>query len=123
MDCRERKLKRALEKIKAALAGGQAAFQNTTNNNAKHTENDAATQRMRLLEALRQGSVSTPEARSKLDVFAPAPRIFELRAKGYRIDTVMVPIETAYGKVRKVALYVLLGDEPTEACQETSAAK
>lgn len=116
-------MKRALKRMKAALAGRQAAFQNTTNNDTKHTENDAATQRMRLLEALKQGSVSTPEARSKLDVFAPAPRIFELRAQGYRIDTVMVPIETAYGKLRKVALYVLKGAEPGEACQETSAAK
>lgn len=116
-------MKRALERMKAALAGGQAAFQDTTNNDTKFTENDAATQRARLLEALKQGSVSTPEARSQLDVFAPAPRIFELRAKGYRIDTVMVPIETAFGKVRKVARYVLLGDDPAEVCQEASAAK
>lgn len=118
-------MKRALEKIKAALAGRQvAAFQNTSNNDTKHTENDAGTQRMRLLEALKkQGSVSTPEARNDLDVFAPAPRIFELRAQGHRIDTVMVPIETAFGKVRKVALYVLKSAEQTEACQEASAAK
>jgi hypothetical protein len=117
-------MKRALEKIKAALAGRQAAFQNTLNNDTKHTENDAGTQRMRLLEALKkQGSVSTPEARNDLDVFAPAPRILELRAQGYRIDTVMVPIETAFGKVRKVARYVLLGDEPAEACPEASTAE
>lgn len=117
-------MKHALEKIKAALAGRQAAFQNTSNNDTKHTENDAGTQRMRLLEALKKlGSVSTPEARNDLDVFAPAPRILELRAQGYRIDTVMVPIETAFGKVRKVARYVLLGDEPAEACPEASSAE
>lgn len=116
-------MKRALKKIKAALAGRQAAFKNTSNNDTKHTENDAATQRARLLEALKQGSVSTPEARSELDVFAPAPRIFELRAKGYRIDTVMVPIETAFGKMRMVARYVLQGNEPAKNCQEASAAK
>lgn len=66
-------MKRALEKIKAALAGRQAAFQNTSNNDTKHTENDAGTQRMRLLEALKKlGSVSTSEARNDLDV-SPSP--------------------------------------------------
>jgi hypothetical protein len=50
------------------------------------------------------------EARSELEILAPAARIFELRRMGYRIDTIWVTEETETGIPHRVALYVLIGN-------------
>ena len=47
----------------------------------------AQAQRQRLLIALRKGSITTQQARSKIDVLHPAGRVQELRAEGYNIVT------------------------------------
>jgi len=53
-------------------------------------------------------SVTTIEARRELDILMPAARIFDLKAKGINIVTVMESTETKPGHVHKVARYFLL---------------
>ncbi|AKM44356.1 hypothetical protein NL30_30120 [Burkholderia contaminans] len=76
--------------------------------------NDAATQRARLLAAMRElGSITTFEAMRFLDVFDPRPRIHELRhSHGYKISTTMRAEQTESGVVHRVGVYILssLGD-------------
>lgn len=70
--------------------------------------NAAENQRERLLAALRRlGSVTTIEARRYLDILAPHARIWELRARGHAIETVMVYQDTDAGKPHRVGKYIL----------------
>ena len=69
---------------------------------------DTSAQRCRLLAALRQGPVTTLEARRELDILMPATRVFELRHKGYNIVTTWVFKRTDAGVEHKVARYALL---------------
>lgn len=90
-----------MTKQKAPAAGNDKGPQ-------KHSHsNDSADQRRRLMARLRLGPVTTIEARSDLDIMMPAARIFELRMRGHRIDTVWTEQATECGKVHRVALYVL----------------
>jgi hypothetical protein len=70
--------------------------------------NDAAAQRARLLEALRHGPKHTIQLRSDSDILSPAPRILELRRRGFDILTQWVHQPTDCGKVHRVAQYVLV---------------
>lgn len=65
--------------------------------------NTASHQRFRLMEALREGPVSTIYARQHLDVLHPAARVQELREEGHRIVTHWTDEEN-----HRVAKYVLL---------------
>ncbi len=69
--------------------------------------NDSASQRARILEALRRGPVSTLAARKLLDVLHPAARIQELRKSGHNIRTHWATEEAQKGKPHRVASYVL----------------
>lgn len=69
-------------------------------------------QRKVLLGKLREGNVSTPDAR-KMGIMSPAARILELRAKGYKIKTRKCKYATTDNAVTSVALYCLIS-EPTE---------
>ena len=63
--------------------------QTTTKHKAKFTDNSTNNQRAKLLDYLQEhGSITTAEARDNLDVMSPAPRIMELKALGYLINTV-----------------------------------
>jgi len=74
----------------------------------KANNNSAAAQRLRLLEALKRGAVSTIQARRDLDIMMPGTRIFELRhSEDHDINTVWVIEETEAGKPHRVAQYVL----------------
>ncbi|WP_080409197.1 helix-turn-helix domain-containing protein [Burkholderia ubonensis] len=73
----------------------------------KFTSNSADDQRARLLAALRDGPISTIEARHNLDVMMPAARVFELRAAGHTITTTRVYRATSSGREHSVALYAL----------------
>jgi hypothetical protein len=78
------------------------------------TDQSAAGQRFRLLQALRAGPVSTIEARHRLDILMPAARVHELRHRdGHNIFTHWVHEKTAAGLLHKVAKYVLLAGCPT----------
>lgn len=70
--------------------------------------NSAASQRQRLLEALRQRSLSTLDARRELDVMHPAARVMELRQEGANIITHWSREPTECGGLHRVARYVLL---------------
>mgnify|MGYP000594065554 CR=1 FL=1 len=67
-------------------------------------------QRVRLKKALQErGSVTTYEARDGLNISSPAPRIFDLRAQGYDIKTILETLEDGNGNPHpKSARYVLV---------------
>lgn len=83
--------------------------------NRSCTDLSADAQRSRLLERLRKGPVTTLEARRELEVLAPAARIWELRARGYVIDTVRVSQATETGIKHNVAMYVLRSEPQATA--------
>src|SRR5678815_795668 len=70
-------------------------------------DNSTAAQRKRALEALGTGPKSTIELRRRWDILSPAPRIKELRDRGYVIVTDWVQHATDCGQLHRVALYVL----------------
>jgi len=77
-------------------------------------DNSSAAQRRRALEALTTGPQSTIELRRRWDVLSPAPRIKELRDRGYVILTNWVQHATDCGKMHRVALYVLVSGAVAE---------
>lgn len=77
-------------------------------------DNSTAAQRRRALEALESGPKSTIELRRRWDILSPAPRIKELRDRGYVIVTNWVQHATDCGKLHRVALYVLSGSASAE---------
>lgn len=86
--------------------GHPQAAQNT---HADHKDNSARSQRMRMLAAFAERrSVTTIEARRDLDILMPAARVFELRARGYDIETIWTDDLTECGRKHRVARYVLM---------------
>lgn len=87
-----------------------------TKRKIKFTDNSAQNQRLKLLDnLLEHNSITTSEAREKLDIMSPAPRILELRAKGYLIDTLPAEWRSDYGINHKgIARYVLTQNQPVE---------
>lgn len=72
-------------------------------------DNTAQGQRKRLMQRLRQGPVTTTEARESLDILMPAARIHELRwQRGFNILTHYREVETVPGRKHTVAEYVLM---------------
>lgn len=74
---------------------------------AESSPNSAAAQRERILTALRNGPLTTLQARSELDTLHPAARVQELRAEGHIITTVWAWDFSASGFPHRVARYVL----------------
>lgn len=73
-------------------------------------ENDtsSAAQRQRILEWLRKhGSITTIEAREKIDCLHPCGRVMELRKLGHEIETIWTIEPTPCGTLHRVANYVL----------------
>lgn len=75
--------------------------------------NSTNAQRSRLLHRLRQRPVTTPEARHELDILSPAPRVLELRRRGFKIDMQRVPGLNSNGKVHNVGKYTLIQEPPS----------
>ncbi|MEP7247633.1 MAG: helix-turn-helix domain-containing protein [Gammaproteobacteria bacterium] len=87
---------------------------------AEHkSSNSAAAQRARTLEALGSGPKSTIELRRNWDILSPAPRIKELRERGYPILTNWVQHATDCGKLHRVAHYVLHSETPIDPAAYT----
>ena len=85
--------------------------QEDTTNNTSHN------QRLRLLDYLKtHGTITTLQARSELDILAPAARIFELRHNyGYRINKVdIVDYTEAKRKHTGIAKYMLVSEKVSE---------
>ena len=81
------------------------------------TFNTKHNQRLRLLDYLKtHGTITTLQARSELDILAPAARIFELRHNyGYRINKIDVDDYTeAKRKHTGIAKYVLVSEKASE---------
>lgn len=88
----------------------------STNHKPKFTDNSAHNQRLKLLDYLfEHNSITTSEAREKLDIMSPAPRILELKANGYLIKTLPAEWISEHGINHKgVARYVLIQKQPIE---------
>ena len=63
----------------------------------KLTDTTAPAQRLRLLERLQHGPVSTFEAREELNIMMPAARVKELRNLGHEILTDRLTLKDAFG--------------------------
>ncbi|MBM5571536.1 MULTISPECIES: helix-turn-helix domain-containing protein [Deefgea] len=75
------------------------------------TNTSAASQRQRVLQALRQRGHSTVELRDDWNIMQPAPRIKELRESGYEINTELCPVLDGFNRPHsKVAIYTLLSE-------------
>ena len=94
-------------KTNAAGLGSVGGIYRSTNNE-EFAENSANAQRSRMLAWLKERPITTLQARRLLDVMQPAPRIFELRARGYNIVTLTVLDFTGEGRPHNVAKYVLM---------------
>ena len=103
--------KKPLQKIKAKGAATPIAYKITQSDNSNNTSHN---QRLRLLDYLKaHGTITTLQARSELDILAPAARIFELRHNyGYRINKVdIVDFTEARRKHTGIAKYVLVSEK------------
>ena len=93
----------------------------TTNpDNTKHkpnfTDNSLQNQRLKLLDyLLERGSITTSEAREKLDIYYPPARKFELCQAGYLIDTIWDNWTSEYGTKHRIGRYVLTQKQPVES--------
>jgi Helix-turn-helix domain len=73
----------------------------------------ASNQRAIILQALKIAPQTTITLRHDFFVMQPAPRVFELIAKGHLIDSIRVQAETPDGVMHKrVALYILHASPP-----------
>lgn len=70
-----------------------------------------ARQRLALLAALRNGPVTTVQAREALGISHPGGRVLELRRRGLRINTVRGRAVDAQGRPHVSAVYVLVSGE------------
>ncbi|PPD52907.1 MAG: hypothetical protein CTY10_09010 [Methylotenera sp.] len=101
----------------------------TTNpNQAKHkpkfTDNSLHNQRLKLLDYLfERGSISTSEAREKLDIYYPPARCFELRKAGYLIVTMWDYYTSEHGIKHRIGRYVLKQKQPTETIKNSGVAQ
>ena len=73
----------------------------------------ASNQRAIILQALKIAPQTTITLRHDFFVMQPAPRVFELIAKGYAIESKPIEAETPDGVMHKrVALYILHASPP-----------
>jgi hypothetical protein len=89
--------------------------------NNSHLSNDtsASSQRARVVYALRTGAKTTLELRAGFNVLSPAPRIFELKARGWGIDKTTVKAYTPDGVLHSgIARYFLSGEPMAKTTTE-----
>lgn len=86
-------------------------------------DNSAFNQCLKLLDyLLEHGSITSAEAREKLDIYSPPARIFTLRRNGYLLNTVLDSWTSEHGIKHRIARYVLTQKEPIEAVDESKVA-
>lgn len=72
-------------------------------------DNSTSNQRLKILAYLNEhSSITTREAREKLDIYNPPARIAELRQAGYLINTVWVTWSSDHGIKHRIGKYVLV---------------
>ena len=104
---------------------GLAATANPDTKTTKPNFNDnsAFNQRLKSLDyLLEHGSITSSEAREKLDIYYPPARIFELRQAGYLINTVWDNWTSEHGIKHRIARYVLTQKEPVESDKDSMVA-
>ena len=100
----------------------------TTNPESKITkpnfnDNSAFNQCLKLLDYLLElGSITSAEAREKLDVYYPPARIFTLRQNGYLINTIWDNWTSEHGIKHRIARYVLTHKQPVGSVIESEVA-
>ena len=88
----------------------------TTKHKANFTDNSTLNQRLKLLDWLfERGSITTNQAREKLDIMSPAARILELKRDGYLIVTLITTWTSGYGIKHRIGRYLLTKNEPVES--------
>ncbi|MEN2426299.1 helix-turn-helix domain-containing protein [Chromobacterium vaccinii] len=93
-----------------------AEAETSANHSSNPTDLSTTAQRLRLLEALRNGQVDTFQAREVLNIMMPAARVKELRLAGFEILTLRVRLPDAAGiEHNGVARYVLISEPPAKA--------
>ena len=81
-----------------------------SNDEFKPSEASRASQRVKLLEHLKQyGEVTTVTCREEYGVMSPASRFMELRRAGYEIVTKRCVAYDASGRRHPCASYILVG--------------
>ena len=112
--------KRENTKIKGLAA---TANPDTKNTKLNFNDNSAFNQRLKSLDyLLEHGSITSSEAREKLDIYYPPARIFELRQAGYLINTVWDNWTSVHGIKHRIAHYILTQKQPVERDNESEAA-
>ena len=104
---------------------GAAASTTTPNKTTKPNFNDnsAFNQRLKMLDyLLERNSITSSEAREKLDIYYPPARIFELRQAGYLINTIWDNWTSEHGIKHRIARYVLTQKEPIESVNASEVA-
>lgn len=105
--------------------GAAASTTTPQNKTSKPNFNDNCSfnQRLKLLDyLLEHGSITTSEAREKLDIYYPPARIKELRQAGYLIHLVWIIWISDYGIKHRIGKYVLLQKQPVESDNESEVA-
>ena len=87
----------------------------TIKHEPKFTDNSVHNQRLKLLDyLLERGSITTSEAREKLDIYYPPARKFELCKAGYLIEMIWDNWTSDYGTKHRIGRYVLTQKQPVE---------
>ena len=108
-------------KKKGAAASTTTPEQKTTRLN--FNDNCSFNQRLKLLDyLLEHGSITTSEARQKLDIYYPPARIKELRQAGYLISLVWIIWISDYGIKHRIGKYILTQKQPVESDNEGEVA-
>jgi Helix-turn-helix domain len=104
-------------------AAAQTTTPETKTTKPNFNDNSAFNQRLKLLDyLLEHGSITSSEARERLDIYYPPARIFELRQAGYLIVTIWDNWTSEHAIKHRIARYVLTQKEHVEAVNESEAA-
>lgn len=87
-----------------------------TKYNINFNDNSSKNQCKKLLVYLIENTtITSNEARAKLDIYHPPARIRDLRKAGHIINTFWVTWSSDYGIHHRIAKYVLVKSNPSEA--------
>lgn len=111
------------ESIKNKGLDAPATNPKNTTPTSEFTDNSSHNQRLKLLDYLfERGSITTSEAREKLDIYNPPARLFELRGAGYLIHTIWDYWTSEHGIKHRIARYVLTQKRPVESDNDSEVA-
>ncbi|NBI13755.1 hypothetical protein GVX81_09080 [[Haemophilus] felis] len=77
-------------------------------------DTSTATQRQEIIKALRLGSKSTIQFREEMGICSPAPRVKELRERGFDISTSYRQETDTAGVKHRIGVYTLIAEPETK---------